>query len=200
MNAKFSCLITLAYTVTSARSIRHLERRTVLGPTLAVIVEAGSRDVRVAEPVLHLGNVGAIVERIGGGGRAQRMGTGFEAERPRIFLHQFVDRIRRKRLLEGFGHIVFDRPEERAVVVHAVAGRLEVIVDQRVGAGMELHIARLVAFAGDLQIEYPRRMFLESLTLSLHNSSRRNPWNSSVDRIARSRLLLSVSLLVAASN
>jgi len=77
---------------------------------------------------------------------------------PEYFCTSFVDRVRRKRLLEGFGHIVFDRPEQRAVVVHAVAGRLEVIVDQRVGAGMELHIARLVAFAGDLQIEYPRRM------------------------------------------
>jgi hypothetical protein len=53
-----------------ASSIRHLKRRTVLGPGLAVIVDAGGGDVGVAEPFLNLGDVGLMVERIGGGRRA----------------------------------------------------------------------------------------------------------------------------------
>jgi hypothetical protein len=51
-------------------SIRHLERRTVLRPGFAVIVDARGGDVGVPEPLLHLGDVGLMVERIGGGRRA----------------------------------------------------------------------------------------------------------------------------------
>jgi hypothetical protein len=41
-----------------------------------VIVDARSGDVRVAEPFLHLGDVGLVVERVGGGGPALvRIGT-----------------------------------------------------------------------------------------------------------------------------
>jgi hypothetical protein len=45
-----------------------------------VIVDAGCGDVGVAEPFLHLGDVGLVVERIGGGRSAQRMGADLEAE------------------------------------------------------------------------------------------------------------------------
>ena len=68
------------------------------------------------------------------------MGSGFEAEFLGIFLHQFVDRIGRKRLLEGLGPIVFDRAKECTLLVAAVAGGLDVIVDQRVGSGMDRDI------------------------------------------------------------
>ena len=54
-----------------------------------------------------------------------------------------------ERLVEAAGAVVADRPEQRAVLVLAVAGGLEVVVDQRVGAGMQRQIARLLAFAGD---------------------------------------------------
>ena len=60
--------------------IRHLKCRAVLRPGLAVIVDAGRRDIGVAEPFLHLGDVGLMVERIGGGRRAQRVGANLEAE------------------------------------------------------------------------------------------------------------------------
>ena len=42
------------------------------------------------------------------------------------------------------------RPEQRAVFIGAVPGGLEVIVDERVGAGMQRQIPRLAAFAGYL--------------------------------------------------
>jgi hypothetical protein len=47
--------------------IIHLERRTVLRPRFAVIINAGGGDVGVAEPFLHLRDVGLVVERVGGG-------------------------------------------------------------------------------------------------------------------------------------
>ena len=42
------------------RLIRHLEGRAVLGPGLAVIVDARGGDVGVPEPFLHLGDVAYI--------------------------------------------------------------------------------------------------------------------------------------------
>ena len=46
------------------------------------------------------------------------------------------------------------RAEEGAVVVGAVPGRLEVVVDQLVGARMERQIPRLLALAGDLEMRH----------------------------------------------
>lgn len=60
-------------------SARHLESRTVLRPRPAVIVDPRGGDVGVAKPFLHRGDVGFVVERISGGGRAQRMGADLEA-------------------------------------------------------------------------------------------------------------------------
>ena len=60
-----------------------------------MIVDARGGDVGVAEPFLHLGDVGLVVERVGGGRRAQRMGADLEAEQRRVGPHQLVDAIRR---------------------------------------------------------------------------------------------------------
>ena len=38
-----------------------------------MIVDARGGDIGVTEPFLHLGDAGLVIERIGGGGRAQRM-------------------------------------------------------------------------------------------------------------------------------
>ena len=73
--------------------IFHLERRAVLRPRAAVIVDARGGDVRVAEPFLHLGDVGLVVERVGGGRRAQRVRADLEPELRRIAPHQLVDAI-----------------------------------------------------------------------------------------------------------
>jgi hypothetical protein len=53
-------------------SVGHLEGWAVLRPRPAVIVDASRGDVRMPEPFLHLGDVGLMVERIGGGRRPQR--------------------------------------------------------------------------------------------------------------------------------
>jgi hypothetical protein len=43
-----------------------------------VIVDAGGGDAGVPKPLLDLGDVGLMIERIGGGRRAQRMGADLE--------------------------------------------------------------------------------------------------------------------------
>ena len=54
-------------------SVGHFEGRAVLRAVLAPVVNAGCGDIRMSQPFLHLGDVGAVVERIGGSGRAQGM-------------------------------------------------------------------------------------------------------------------------------
>ena len=121
----------------------------------------------MAEPFLHLGDVGLMVERVGGGRRAQRMRADLETELRRIGAHQLVDAVRRDRLVEPAGAVVADRPEQRAVFVGAVAGGVEVIVDERVGAGMQRQIPRLAAFAGHLEMRHAFARVPEVLDLEL---------------------------------
>ena len=45
-----------------------------------MIIDAGGGDIGVAQPFLHLGDVGLVIERISGGGRAQCVGANLEAE------------------------------------------------------------------------------------------------------------------------
>ena len=68
-------------------SVIHLEGRTVLRARLAVIVDARGGNVGVSEPLLNLGDVGLVVERVGGGRRAQRMGADVEPQLGRIRLY-----------------------------------------------------------------------------------------------------------------
>jgi hypothetical protein len=44
-----------------------------------VIIDGGGGDVGVAEPLLHLGDVGLVIDRVVGGRGAQRMGADLEA-------------------------------------------------------------------------------------------------------------------------
>ena len=45
-----------------------------------MVVDAGGGDVGVAEPLLELGDVRLVVERIGGGRRAKCMGADLEVQ------------------------------------------------------------------------------------------------------------------------
>jgi len=49
-----------------------------------MIIDARGGDVGVTEPFLHLGDVGLVIERIGGGRRAQRMRADLEPELRRV--------------------------------------------------------------------------------------------------------------------
>ena len=61
--------------------VSNLERRTVLRPGLAVIVNARSGDVGVTQPLLHLGDVGLVVKRVGRSSRPQRVRPDRETQR-----------------------------------------------------------------------------------------------------------------------
>ena len=56
-------------------SIPYPVRRAVIQPVPSFVVEARRVDTGVAEPVLNLGDVGAVLQGIGGRRGAQRMGS-----------------------------------------------------------------------------------------------------------------------------
>lgn len=96
-------------------SIRNLERRAVFGPGPPVVVDAGGRDVGVAKPFLHLGDIGLVIKRVGGGRGTQRVGTDLEAEQGRIGAHQPVNAVPGDRPFKPAGAVVADRAEQRNV-------------------------------------------------------------------------------------
>ncbi len=78
-----------------------------------------------------------MIERIGGGRRAQRMSADLEPELRRVGPHQPVNSVRRDRSFKLAGAIVADRTEQRAAFISAVTGRVEVVVDKPVGPRMQ---------------------------------------------------------------
>jgi hypothetical protein len=50
--------------------ISYFERRTALRPRASMVIDARCGDVRVTEPLLHLGGVRFMVDRVGGGASA----------------------------------------------------------------------------------------------------------------------------------
>jgi hypothetical protein len=138
--------------------------------------------------------VGLMVERIGGGRRAQRMGADLEPQFCRMRLYQLVDRVGRERVLEGLAAVVFNRLEQRAALVSAVASGVEESWMSAFVPGCSGRNRVFSPLPSTLRCGTPRRACLRSETLSLESSSRRSAWYSSVDRMARSRLALTVSL------
>ncbi len=52
-----------------------------------MIVDARGGDIGITEPFLHLGNIGLVIERIGGGRRTQRMCADLESKLRRVAPH-----------------------------------------------------------------------------------------------------------------
>ena len=74
----------------------------IFRPCLSVVIDPGRGNVRVPQPLLNLGNVGLVVERIGRSRRPQRVRPDLEPQRLGIPPHDLVDRIGRNRLLRPF--------------------------------------------------------------------------------------------------
>ena len=55
--------------------------RTVLWPGLAVIINSRGGDIGMTQPLLHLGDVGLMIKRVGRGGRPQRVRPDRETQR-----------------------------------------------------------------------------------------------------------------------
>ena len=86
-------------------SVGHLECRAVLRSRAAVVVHARGGNVRVPGPFLHFGDVGLVVERTGGGGRAQPMGA-FSKPSNADSLHQQINAVAGDCLLKPTGAMV----------------------------------------------------------------------------------------------
>ena len=72
------------------------------------------------EPLLDFGDVGLVIERVGGGGRAQRMRADLEPELRRVGPHQPVNAVRRDRSFKLAGAVVPDWTEQRSAIVEAM--------------------------------------------------------------------------------
>ena len=101
----------------------------VLRLHLAPIINAGRRNVGVPEPFLDLSDVGVVIERIGGGGRAQRVGADLQAQCQSVTADEFVDAVWGDGVIELAGAVVADGSEQRAFGVGGVAGFVKVVVE-----------------------------------------------------------------------
>jgi hypothetical protein len=121
----------------------------------------------MAEPFLHLDDVGLVVEGVGGGSRAQHVRANLEPEQRRIGAHPSINAVTGDHLLKAAGAVVADRAEPRTVFIGAVPGGIKIIVNERGGAGMQGQIARLAAFAGNSEMRHAFPRVLKILDLEL---------------------------------
>lgn len=113
-------------------SIGDPKRRTVLRPTLPVVVEACRRNARVPEPLLNLGDVRLVLKRVGRGRRAERVDT--EADDVDLRLcgvlphHAVIDRGSGEGLIERAARI-HHRSEQGTIAVFGIPGSFEILGD-----------------------------------------------------------------------
>ena len=65
-----------------------------------MIVDLRRRDVRVSKPLLHLSDVGLMIERVSCGRCPQRMHPDLESKLCRVGAHELIDAVGRDRLVE----------------------------------------------------------------------------------------------------
>ena len=84
-------------------------------PFLPSIIDSRRRNIRVPEPLLHLGNVGAVVEGVSRRGRAHHVRPHVLAPDPELvelLPHDIVvDAARRRRAAGRSANVVLDRPK-----------------------------------------------------------------------------------------
>ena len=93
----------------------------------------GRGDVRVAQPLLHEGDIGLVLQSVRRGRCAERMerqAFNLHLGRRGVALHELVDRFPVDRLLQVSIHAVADRAEEGALLVFTVPQELEVGIDR----------------------------------------------------------------------
>ena len=97
---------------------------------------------------LNFLDVCLVIERIGGGGRAQRMWPDAE-----IAMRETIDRGRIERPGEvPASGIILDRPEERP---GGMPRFFEVLLDEALGFGLDRHIANFRALPVDFEVKHP---------------------------------------------
>src|SRR5262249_7999192 len=92
----------------------------------------------------------------------------FEPQPRGVGSHEQIYAVRCERALEGLAAVVFDWAEQRAVVlIEGVAGCIEIVVNESIGARMEREISRLLALAGDPQMRDAAARLVKILDLKL---------------------------------
>lgn len=161
-----------------------MESRAVLRLALSAIIKTSRGDIRVAEPLLHFGDIRFVRQRVRRCCRAHRvyaktiyfrMYAGFAA----IFYDDVaVDGTGIERFFQRACAIVPDRTEKRAIYVQfvqatAVFQRFEIFGNESLRRRVHRDEADLVALSLDAEIT-PWRLCM-SRTRRLHSSSRRMP-------------------------
>ena len=139
-------------------SVLHLEGGAVLGLGLASDVEPGGADMGMAGPMLEIVEIGAVVAGIADRGDPHGVGAdpdGFLGDPG--FLGIFSDDIAGNAVggeLAGcaFRQVAAKRAEQRAFEVVAMAGLVQIVLDQAAGEGMRRDKTDPVAFAFDLEM------------------------------------------------
>ena len=109
----------------------------------------------MAQPFLHLGDVGIVIKRIGRRGRAQRMGTDLESQSERVPSHQLVEPIRRYGIVEPTRAVIAHRAEDGALGVGGMMSFIKIVIEKLVSTGVERQVADPAAFGEDSQVRHP---------------------------------------------
>jgi hypothetical protein len=144
----------------SAALIDHLERRTVFGTAPASVIETSSSDGSMPKPLLDFGDIGFVVERVGGGRGAQcvraEAGHGDSSNLGVFLNHAVINAGMRKRPLgAATSGGIFDRPKEWTITVGIVAGCSQVVVDAVEGRSVSRNIPDFPALTEDAKVRHP---------------------------------------------
>lgn len=134
-------------------SVADLEGGRILRPQVPAVVEPGGADVGMAQPLLDLGDVGLVLEGVGGGGGAQAVDAETfdrDAGGPGVGADQGIDALGTD---PHPGPFPAQGQEQRRPGVHEVVSRgLQVAMDTLGGDRMEGQVAQLAALAVDAQV------------------------------------------------
>jgi hypothetical protein len=138
--------------VFSIASILYLKRGALFRPTLPLIINPCRRDIRVPQPLLHLGDVGMMREGVRRRGRAQRVYTepmhvdGDAYRCAVVFDHLVIHGFGIQRFAELAGRIILHRPKQRSLQVLPMLGGFEIVMNQPLRLRRHRDEAHLVAF------------------------------------------------------
>ena len=84
----------------------------------------------------------------------QRMRPDLEAQPEGISAHKLVDPVGGDGIIEVPGAVVTDRTEEGTFGVGVVARLVEIVIEERLGAGMQRNVAHLATFAMNPKVRH----------------------------------------------
>ena len=85
------------------------------------IVDRRRRAVRVTQPLLYLGNVGFVIERVGRRCCTQSMHLDLNAMSRRVLPHQVIHPVRGSGIAQIPADVVLHRPNQRAWLMFSVS-------------------------------------------------------------------------------